>query len=285
MFRKCLGDPFVHFMFIGALLFSLYGLTSKDAFLKDDNDIQITAEAVNKLRQQWTRQNGSTPDSAVLDELVESLIHQEVLLREAKRLGLDENDTIVRRRLIQKMEFLSANLSQLQRPDEAVLLEYFKLHREQYRVPEKRSFTHIYFSKEKRGASVFDDAKEQLEMLSVAPTPLRAPERGDNFILQYDYRERSQQRVAQIFGVEFARDLFTMKTEQWQGPVWSEYGAHLLRIEHVTKSTVPDFADIRTRILDDVINEQLMALKEKTYQEMRTHYQVDVAYQADENSN
>lgn len=274
-------EPFFHFIIIGALLFALYEWSGKGSYTEAGNDIQITATATNELRQQWLKQNGSEADKDTLDELVDSLVYQEVLLREAKRLGLDKNDIIVRRRLIQKMEFLSANLAQMQTPDEEALLAYYELNKEKYRVAEKRSFTHIYLSKEKRGERLIEDANALLAVLLEQGTRAGAPERGDNFILQYDYSDRNQQQLAQVFGAEFAQALFNAKTEQWQGPILSEYGAHLVYIEQASESYFPEFAKIRTRVLDDTMKQQLNYLKDKNYDEMRSRYQINVDYDQD----
>jgi len=144
MRRFFLHEPFIHFIIIGALIFSVYHFTAKGAHIESGTEIRITRTAIKQLREQWQRQNGSEPDENTLNELIKSLIRQEVLLREARRLGLDENDTIVRRRLIQKMDFLSANLSQMQTPEEETLREYFDLNRERYRIPEKaKLYSHL----------------------------------------------------------------------------------------------------------------------------------------------
>ncbi len=281
MRRFFLQEPFIHFIVIGTLIFTLYHFTAKGAYFDSGNEIRITNTAIKQLGDQWQRQTGNEPDKDTLEGLVESLIRQEVLLREAKRLGLDKNDTIVRRRLIQKMDFLSANLSQMQTPGEDTLRRYFDLNREKYRIPEKRSFTHIYFSKETRGESLLDDANVVLKKLQKEAAPVRAPELGDNFILQYDYNDRSQQQLAQVFGDTFARALFETVSNKWQGPILSEYGAHLVRIGLIEKSYIPEFVDIRPAVLDDVERENLRKLKEKSYKAMRDRYQVTIDIQTD----
>lgn len=274
MIRKWLREPFVHFIFIGAILFGLYELTAVTTDPTLDTVIQINSADINQLSEQWLNQNGSKPDKSTLNELIESKIYQEVMLREAKRLGLDRNDTIVRRRLVQKMEFLSANLSQLQIPDDETLLAYFETNEEQYRVVEKRSFTHVYFSKDKRGQSLLDDAQAVLDKFSQQDSEVRAATLGDNFILQYDYKNRSQRQLAQVFGDKFSRVLFGLDAEQWQGPVLSEYGAHLVLIHQISASYISGFMDIRSRVLNDFMQEQLVDLKEKSYSDMRAHYQI-----------
>ncbi|MFT5133354.1 MAG: peptidyl-prolyl cis-trans isomerase C, partial [Gammaproteobacteria bacterium] len=240
--------------------------------------INISAEMIQTLREQWLKQNGSEADKDTMDELVESLVREEVMVKEAKRLGLDKNDIIIHRRLLQKMDFLSANLSQMQMPDEHVLNNYFEINKEKYRIAARRSFTHVYFSKERRSEKVFIDAQNALEKLSQEKTVSRAPEMGDNFILQYDYRERSQQQLAQVFGTDFAQALFNLNAAQWQGPILSEYGAHLVYIDQTAASYIPELDDIKARVMDDLIKEQLIEIKNKNYEDIRSRYQVTVEY-------
>ncbi len=276
MFNLFLREPFFHFIAIGALIFVLYEFTVKSSSSETGSKIQITAAAIEKLANQWERRNGKRPDKDTLDELIESLIYEEVMLREAKRIELHKNDTIIRRRLVQKMEFLSANLAQMQIPAENSLIEYYEINKEKYRVAKKRSFTHVYFSKERRDTTLLDDANVVLQKLHETHDPLSASELGDNFILQYDYKNRSEKQIAQVFGLEFAKKLFTLKSAQWQGPVLSEYGAHLVYISRNSESYIPKLLDLRDVVLNDFMKEQLDILKAENYKEMRNRYQIKV---------
>lgn len=276
MFSQWLREPFFHFIVIGVLLFGLYEYRAANAGSRTGNDIRITAGMIDDLSEQWRKQNGSEPGSTVLDELIESLVYQEVLLREAKRLGLDENDTIVRRRLVQKMEFLSANLSQMQRPDEQTLLSYFEQNRQNYQVPERRSLIHIYFSTEKRGEQASGDAALVLTELQREATSLEPTTAGDNFILQNNYPNISERRLGQIFGRQFAQTVFTLELGQWQGPIASEYGMHLVRVDHSSASYLPELAEVREKVIDDFMQTQLVALRQQSYDAMRERYQVSV---------
>ena len=189
-------EPFLHFILIGALLFGVYQLSVDDSYYDLGNNIRISANDIDSLRATWRSQNGTEPDRDTLDGLIDSLIYEEVLLREAQRLSLDKNDTIVRRRLVQKMEFLSANLSQLETPDDESLLQYYEVNRENYRVAERRSFRHVYFSREQRGESLMDEANDELKKIREDDIVQTAHKLGDNFILQYTYRNRRQQQIA-----------------------------------------------------------------------------------------
>ena len=148
MTGKLFREPFIHFLIIGAVLFGLYEFTATESSSVLESKIEISPEMIKALREQWLKQSGIEPDKETMNELLESLIHDEVMIKEARRLGLDKNDIIIHRRLLQKMDFLLANMSQMQRPNEEALHQYFEINKEKYRVAAKRSFSHIYFSKE-----------------------------------------------------------------------------------------------------------------------------------------
>ena len=276
MINKWLREPFFHFIIIGALLFTLYEFAAGKSSYESEELIHISSDTLDSLREQWRKQNGSEPDQAVLEELAESVIYQEVLLREARRLGLDSNDTIVRRRLVQKMEFLAANLAQMQTPNEETLAAYYDTNYKRYEIAERRSLTHIYFSQEKRGANLLDDATNLLSELQQEGATQHVANKGDNFILQYHYSDRTQQQLAQIFGNEFAERVFQLDIQQWQGPIVSEYGAHLVFVGKSNAAYLPGFKEVRSKVLNDVMQAQLDELKDKSYQTMRERYQIEL---------
>jgi peptidyl-prolyl cis-trans isomerase C len=274
MFNVCLREPFIHFLILGGLLFGLYEFTSSDSTAASESTLKISLEMIQTLEEQWLARNGRDVEESVLDGLIENLIREELLVREAKRLGLDQNDVIIHRRLMQKMDFLAANLSSMAVPDDEVLQGYYEANKEAYRVDEKRSFTHIYFSGEKRGANAEADAQAFLDK----PLEEKALESrrnvGDNFILTYDYKARSQQQVAQVFGTKFSEKLFALEILNWQGPIVSEYGAHLVYLESIERSYIPEIAGIYKKLVDNYMQEQLVILKDRNYQEMRSRYRI-----------
>jgi peptidyl-prolyl cis-trans isomerase C len=274
MFSKCLREPFIHFLILGGLLFGLYEFTSSDSTAASESTLKISLEMIQTLEEQWLARNGRDVEESVLDGLIENLIREELLVREAKRLGLDQNDVIIHRRLMQKMDFLAANLSSMAVPDDEVLQGYYEANKEAYRVDEKRSFTHIYFSGEKRGANAEADAQAFLDKPLEEKALTSRRNVGDNFILTYDYKARSQQQVAQVFGAEFSEKLFALEILNWQGPIVSEYGAHLVYLESIERSYIPEIAGIYKKLVDNYMQEQLVILKDRNYQEMRSRYRI-----------
>ena len=150
--RRLLREPLVHFLLAGGILFGLSALFGQSFGVGgNSNRIEVTADRIQQLRETWTRQRGAPPTRRELDSLIEDFIREEVLYREAIASGLDQGDTIVRRRLAQKVEFLAQSVASTVEPSEAELQAFFDDNAERYRIPEQVGFSHVYFSGSNRG--------------------------------------------------------------------------------------------------------------------------------------
>jgi hypothetical protein len=210
------------------------------------------------------------PTEIELQGLIEAFIKEEVYYREALLLGLDQDDTIIRRRLMQKMEFLSNDLAELNQPDESALNKYFLENQEKYRLHAQISFTHIYFSIDKRGAMALEDSKRVLAELDVP----RAPERGDSFMMEYDFVQETPSEVTRIFGSGFAERLFTLEINTWQGPVASGFGYHLVRINEKIDARMPELASVIEKVRTDFMFEQRQKINKEIYEKFKSRYEI-----------
>ncbi|MEE4282614.1 MAG: hypothetical protein V2I41_11775 [Pseudomonadales bacterium] len=97
-------DPLLFFLLIGAAIYalSLWALGEDEAY-----QIVVGKQDLQRLNDQWSMQMRRPPSEQELAGLVEQFIKEEIYYREAMRLGLDANDTIVRRRMVQKLTFLT----------------------------------------------------------------------------------------------------------------------------------------------------------------------------------
>jgi hypothetical protein len=265
-------EPLLHFLIIGAVIFVVFSIVNKDEIDISGNKIVVTAAEAERLSDNWSKKWNRPPTETELQGLVESYIKEEVYYREALALGLDKNDTILRRRLMQKMEFLSNDLAELNQPDESALNKYFLDNQEKYKLPARVSFTHIYFSLDKRGAKAFEDAKNLLSQLN----DLSAPEKGDSFMLQYDFNQETPFEVARLFGTGFAEQLFTLETNTWQGPIESGYGLHLVRISEKIDSRTPELASVIEKVRTDLMFEQRKKMNKEIYERFKERYEIVV---------
>jgi len=259
------------------LLFGFYSLVNDDADGTSDMQIVVDDADVEWLRQNWIRQWNRPPTLQELQGLVDAHIREEVYYREALAIGLDSDDTIIRRRLVQKMEFLSEDLALAVEPTDEALLSFFEENAEDYLVPPLQTFSHIYFNFDRRGDAAQRDAEQALNALAdMAPPPPRAPERGDGFMLPYDYTAQSPQDIARQFGQEFSLSVATLEPGLWHGPITSGFGLHLVYITERTESELPDFDQIRDFILRDFDTDRRKRMNEALYASLRARYDIDI---------
>jgi hypothetical protein len=265
-------EPLLHFLIIGAVIFVVFTVVNKEEATVSGNKIVISSAEIERLMDNWSKKLNRPPTETELQGLIESYIKEEVYYREALALGLDQNDTILRRRLMQKMEFLSNDLADLNQPDETELNKYFVDNQGKYKLPARMSFTHIYFSLDKRGAMALEDSKKVLSELNVP----RAPERGDSFMMEYDFIQETPFEVVRLFGKGFAEELFTLGINTWQGPIESGYGLHLVRISEKVDSRMPELASVIDKVRTDLMFEQRQKMNKEIYEKFKERYEIVV---------
>jgi hypothetical protein len=275
--KRWLASPAVAFLVIGALLFGLQALLSERGAGGDSSRIEVTETEIGLLTDYFTRQWNRPPTEDQLRGLVDDHVRREVLYREALALGLDRGDEVIRRRMVQKFEFLTEDLvGQLQPPD-AALQTYLEENRERYRYPELRSFTHVYFNVDERGDAVFAEAESVLADLRASPDAgAKASELGDPFMLARHYRAVSPQEASRLFGGRFADALFELEPGEWQGPVASGYGLHLVLVTDVEGSSMPELDDVIGPVLTDYQREVRERAQEEILASLMERYVVEI---------
>lgn len=239
----------MHFVALGAALFVLHGAVAGEPPVDEERaPIVISDDFVEALVGQHARLSGRAPDDDERRGLVRRHIRDEALYREGRALGLEVGDTIVRRRLVQKVEFLLRGLVELPAPTDAELSSFIAAHPARYRRPATAALTHIFFSRDRRGDSARSDAEAALSELSGPDAPLRAPERGDPFLLQYDMGRQSAAELSARLGGGFGEAVLELEPGTWSGPVQSSYGSHLVRVsERLPGGTAP-LDEVRERV-------------------------------------
>ena len=272
-------DPLVHFALIGALLFFLSLLFPKNT-QEDTQTILVSQNRIDHLAAVFSRSWQRAPTVHELQGLVENHIREEVLYRAALDLGLDRDDTVIRRRLRLKMEFLARDLVNTVDPQDGTLQQYFADNANRYRLPARFSFRQIYFNTDERLAAG-EDAREALAQLRAGET---ADNLGDSNLLPNRYREESAARVDQVFGGGFATRLSELPRGQWAGPVTSAYGEHLIYVDRYQPSRPPDFAAVRQAVLRDWQVQEKEKVLQQQYEDLRANYQVRIEGKFDVNT-
>jgi peptidyl-prolyl cis-trans isomerase C len=276
-FSRLLREPFVHFLVLGSLLFGLFALLDDEAPASGAS-IEIAAADVEQLRAMFAQRWNRPPGEPELQGLIEDRIREEVLYREALALGLDRNDSIVRRRLVQKLEFLVVDIGTPAEPEEAALRAYYERERESYREPARVSFTQVYFSPERRGQRAAEDAAAALKLLQAGPARLaRACDHGDPSLLEAAHVDRGTDEIARDFGPAFAGGVDRLPAGAWQGPVQSAFGFHLVFVGARTESRLPVFEEVREQARRDFLAEQRRTTNEEAYARLRSRYAITIA--------
>ncbi|MHC4617018.1 MAG: peptidyl-prolyl cis-trans isomerase [Planctomycetota bacterium] len=285
MIKRMVREPLVLLFLLGAVVFGIHAAlrNDSDGGQQDRYVVEVTSADIEWLRNRWNKLMGREPTLHELRGLVESMIREEILYREAVAMGLDEKDTVVRRRLAQKMEFLFKDLAEAEQPSEEILREYFGANRERYIRPGTVSFGHVFFSRDKRGEKAESDARGAIEQLAgKGIEAAEAKEYGDPFVLAGYYERQSAEEVARTFGGEFAQGLFKIKTAEWGGPVRSSYGWHVVFVQQRTQDSVPDFEQVRAKVEVDYMAMRKAEMNNRAYGEISSKYTVmveDMPYQ------
>lgn len=269
LWRRLLREPLLHFGLGGALVFSIYhSLTPPVA----SDRIEITPALVEGLRADHVRRTGATPSQAEDHALLERYLDNEVAYRAARDLGLDEGDVIVRRRLVQKMEFILENAQPLPDPSDAELQAYLQAHAERYVVPERLTLTHVFLSNEHGGGDAQSVAAGLRTQLLSGGDPAKL---GDPFLHGQRLTARSRTELAAMFGAPFAAAVWTLPPGAWSEPIASAYGLHLVRVEAASPGELPPLDQVRTRLREDWELEQREAARKQGLLRLRAKYGVD----------
>jgi PPIC-type PPIASE domain len=271
--RKVLREPLLHFAVLGAGLFVLFGLVGGPAEEPPDR-IVVNAAKVENLAGLFERTWQRAPSEAELDGLIADHIKEEILYREALALGLETDDIVIRRRLRQKMEFISEDVAQQAEPTEFEMQAFLDEHADRFRRPSRLSFVQVYLSPDRRGEAVWGDAERLLVALDAGKSD--PAEAGDPFLLEQDYRDLATPDVERLFGGAFAARIAELPVGRWSGPVESGYGLHLVLVRERTPAKQPALAEVR----EEVANEWRAARREEVnrafYDGLRANYEVTV---------
>jgi hypothetical protein len=272
---KLLREPLVHFMFIGAVIYLLYGMFAEPVPEADDKTIVVTAGEIEWMQTAWQKRWSRPPTDKELDGLIQQYIRETVLYREALTMGLNQHDQVIRRRLAQKLEFLARDLVALTPPTEEELQAYFDEHRKRYQEPTRYTFTQVFIDPDKRGDATLDDAEAIKATLMAAGDAIEnAAVLGDDLMLQDYYPEKDQAEIQKFFGSRFAEALIALSPGQWHGPVLSGYGVHLVYISNITEPPAPVFAEMRERVVQDWTTVRSEELNEQFYTNLRDQYTI-----------
>jgi hypothetical protein len=277
--KKILREPLFHFLIIGFSLFIFFRFTSDQTgpqYSGGSSDrIVVTSGRIDQFIVGFTRTWQRLPTDKELKGLIEDYVRDEIYYREALALGLDRDDTIVRRRMRQKLEVLTEDIAQANPPTDEELQAYLQKNPEEFRKELQIAFRHVYVNSDRRGNSAEPDAVKILQQLRSGMNPDTL---GDIFLMENDVSLSRRSEISRLFGEEFAEKLIDLKpqTGKWVGPIRSGYGLHLVRISKRTEGYLPELAEIRDTVEREWQAARTKQVKDETYRQLRERYTVVV---------
>lgn len=253
--RKLLREPLVHFLLIGATLFAAYGALNKDA-ANSPEDIVITPGQIENLAYSFAKVWQRPPSTDELMGLINAHMKEEILSREAMKLGLDQDDSVIRQRLKQKMEFLAEDFAAASEPTEAELADYLKNNPDRFANEPEFTFRHVFLDPEKRGDRLPADAAALLAKLNKQGAAADASSAGDNLLLPWEFTDEPRHAVVAQFGEKFAAGLTKVNVGEWSGPIQSGYGTHLVYMVHRNERQLPALEEVRAEVKSELMNER-----------------------------
>lgn len=267
--KRVLRDPLFHFLILGGLLFaavSVWGPSEKpqnEIFISLANQQQIA----DLFEVTWQRK----PTADELKNLIEEKIKEEVYYRKALALGLDENDTIVRRRLRQKLEFMQEDLYSLAEPSEAELRAYFEANKDNYKTDHILSFKQVLVSSKKE--DVFWQVKSAIKDLYAGASPAQITKSS---LLPISMNLETERSIANTFGEDFVRQISKLEMQKWDGPVYSGFGTHLVKVSLNQAAKPLTFEQAKNKVSADYAQFQREQAAENYYKNLRNQYRITV---------
>lgn len=276
--HKILREPLFHFLLLGAVIFLVYFYLNPVDGSSAGNQIHVSQNDIGRFVQIFQKQWNRKPTRQEMEGLVRAHIKEEILYREALALGLEKDDTIVRRRLGQKMEFLITDVTVPVEVDDKELMVFYEKNSSRYTRAARMSFRHIYFNPDQRDERLLDEANATLKTLKTTNADADVPdEYGDRFMLQLQYSQHSVDEIARKFGREFADSLVGLTPGTWQGPIKSGYGMHLVYIQARDAASVYPFPEVRERVKNDYLFELRRSRNEEVLEKLKSRYEITIA--------
>ncbi len=272
--RRVLQEPLVHFLGLALLIIAAYwaiGPRQDDA----DTLIVVSPNRIEQLSAVFARTWQRPPTDQELKGLIDDFVKEEIYVREARKLGLDADDTVIRRRLRLKMEFLSDAEAELTPPSDQQLMQYLSDHPASFAKPPLYSFDQVNFSLDRRGPSAEADARNVLVALNGTEPPDPGG-LGDPTLLPSSLDDVDPANISRAFGEAFVESLRSLPIGVWSGPIASVYGVHLVRLRARQEATAPSLGDVRDQVLREWMHARKQDIEAQRLNALLARYSIDV---------
>jgi hypothetical protein len=274
MFGRLLREPLVHFLAFALIVFAAYHILAPSADGRTGR-IVVTAGKVEQIAVRFAQIWQRPPTPQELKGLIDEEVKEEIYVREALALGLDKDDTLIRRRLRQKMELLSEAGVDAASPTEAELEAYLKSHAEAFAINPAISFRQVFLNPQRQGTGIDRTAEAILETLKVKPET-DVSTLGDASLLPTEMPLTDLKTIGHMFGSEFADAIGKAKAGVWTGPIASGFGLHIVRVSERQQGRISVFGEVRDAVTREWTNDKRKELESDRLAALLKRYEVTV---------
>ncbi|MGI9240611.1 MAG: peptidyl-prolyl cis-trans isomerase [Verrucomicrobiales bacterium] len=273
--KRFFGEPLVQFLLIGGCIYGAFFLFGDPEEEVNENRVYVDEARIGSMISQWESRWNRPPTRQEIDGLIDSYVKEEILYRQAVTMGLGEDDPITRRRMAQKLEFLTSDLASAVQPAEGELEKYLADNEASYRSPDQITLTQVFFNPDERKDATIEDANAELKKLRAAGEPdPKTLEAGDSTMVKSHFVSSDQAGIARQMGGGFAESVMQLESGQWHGPVLSGYGVHLVYVFEVKKGTLPEFASVKDKVLENWSDEQREQFNADFIENLKSRFEI-----------
>ncbi|SET40041.1 peptidyl-prolyl cis-trans isomerase [Thalassotalea agarivorans] len=262
-----LREPLLHFLLIGALIFVF--VTEDDG--SDNQVITISEGRIAQLKNDYVLRWQREPIQQELDNAINFYATTQMYLNEARSLGLDYNDSVIDRRLRQKMNFILEDIVAIQQPSEQDLQRFYQENPDSFLSDAEISFEQVHISIDKPDELLAQQIDIQKQRIAQGNTP-----EGDAFYVQPNFTAQSDVEIDKAFGTGFAAQLADAPRDQWSGPYRSQIGEHFVFVSGYELGTVKPYEEVKAAVEDGWRYQQFLAAEAAFEAKMKQHYRVEL---------
>ena len=270
---KILREPLLHFLLIGAALFVIFDLVSGPSRAVAEKQIVVTAGRIQQMSNIFGKTWQRPPTAAELKGLIDDFVLEEIYYRQAVAMGIDRDDTIIRRRLRQKFEFLTDDLAATLEPTDEELAAYLAANPDAFMRDTTYTFEQVYINPDQAGVDLETRVAEQLSALKAG-----SAKPANSGLLPSHFDAEPARVVNNTFGTGFSENLDALEPSEWQGPVESGLGPHLVRLDARVEGTLPELSEIRPVVEREWANEKRLETRRMINEQLLRDYVVEIEW-------
>ncbi len=268
--KPILREPILHFLSVGLVFFCAYSLMAEPS--KDGVVIELSPNTLVQFQQRYLEQNGTLPDQKAIARFRDDWTKEEILFREGLALGFDQDDPVIRHRVVQKMQnFLSEPLSEEQanEPSDSELRAFIEQNADRYAQPSRLSLHVLLLAEGQIPAGMSRDA-----YASVLVQALKQGANPAQVGLPYQFVDRQTDTQLQVrWDEKFVEELHALALGAWiRMSVGQQY--YLVGVARIDSQQLPELEQIRAQVASDWRRAQRLLRRDEQLAQLQQQYTV-----------